>query len=250
MATQLTIVNNVLRRLREDTVSSVADSAYAKLIATFVNDGIDEVVSAFQWTALEHTINVAIASGTRVYDLSATVAQGGNVDNSDSPTNERSMLLWDRYNRAQAWIFDSSSDTQYNNRMYYIPPEELEELYQLDRDQAQEDAFYFTLTMNSDGDGYSMTVWPEPNATRHVRIRFWTPQDDLAVDGTDDSTNVRVPRKPVEAYATMRAANERGEEIGEPGNLLEQAFYKSLGESIEPQIHNDMRANLYESWRD
>ena len=36
--TYLNLVNNVLRRLREEEVSSVQDSTYAKMVGDFVND--------------------------------------------------------------------------------------------------------------------------------------------------------------------------------------------------------------------
>ena len=36
--TYLDLVNNVLRRLREDEVSSVSESSYSKLVGDFVND--------------------------------------------------------------------------------------------------------------------------------------------------------------------------------------------------------------------
>ena len=39
MSTQyLTLVNSVLRRLREDEVSAVANTAYSKMAGDFVND--------------------------------------------------------------------------------------------------------------------------------------------------------------------------------------------------------------------
>lgn len=250
MATQLTLVNNVLRRLREDTVTSVADSDYAALIATFVNDGIDRVTQAYAWKSLNHTVNVDIVDGTRVYDLSAKVSGGGNVDNADRVTNEYSMLLFDKCNRPNAWVFDDASDTDLNNRLYYVPEEDLEDLYQQDRSQANLDSWYFSLTLRSDGDGLDLTLWPEPDASRRVRIRFWTPQSDLAIDGTDDATNIIVPNKPVETYAHMRAANERGEEIGEPGNLLEMAYYRDLQDILDARLNADQRANVYESVRD
>ena len=36
--TYLNLVNNVLRRLREDEVSSVTDNTYSKMVGDFVND--------------------------------------------------------------------------------------------------------------------------------------------------------------------------------------------------------------------
>ena len=247
MATQLTLVNNVLRRLREDTVTSVADNAYAQLIAMFINDGMAEVQEAYDWSALVHDIDVDLVQGTASYDLSATVAQGGNVDNSGSPTTMDSMLRFDAYGRPLAYIYDDSSDPEPNIILALITYDEYKRKQQLDRDEQQLDPCAFALKQADDGDGYYIYIWPTPDASRRLRITFWTPQAELSIDGTDDATDIVVPNPPVEAYAHMTAANERGEEIGEPGNLLERRWQRRLGG--ESAISADQRADRYESVR-
>lgn len=250
MATQLTIVNNVLRRLREDTVSSVADNAYAQLIAMFVNDGIREVTLAYDWRALDHTIDVDLVDGTFEYDLSATVALGGNVDNAGRATTSESMLRFDSYNRPMCWIWDDSSASVPNAQLSLMAEDDRQWRYQQDRSQAEVDPSFFSLPMAADGDGYLIRLWPEPDASRRLRIVFNTPQAALAIDGTDDATEIIVPNACVEAYVNMIAANERGEELGEPGNLLERRWYNTLAQAIEAASGADVRANRYESWRD
>ena len=95
MATQLTIINNVLRRLREDTVDTPTENDYSTLVAMWVNDGIRDITDRYTWESLKHEIVFALAASTTEYDLSATVANGGVVDNTDRPTTEHSMLQWD-----------------------------------------------------------------------------------------------------------------------------------------------------------
>ena len=250
MATQLTLVNNVLRRLREDTVTSVADNAYSQLIAMWLNDGIREVSETYDWNSLTHTINVAIADGTSTYDLSATVANSGNVDNADRVTTLDSMLRFDMCNRPLCWLWDDSSADTPNNQMTLITEDERLRKYNLDRDETETDPTHFSLLMNTDGDGYQMKLYPEPDAARHLRIVFNTPQAEMAIDGTDDATEVIVPNAVVEAYVHMVASNERGEEIGEPGNMLERRYNKVLGGAIEAAMTVDQRSNVYESRRD
>jgi len=74
MATQLTIVNSVLRRLRETEVSTVAASDYSKLIGTFVNDAKETLEDMWFWTVNETVIDTTILndSSTRTYDLTDT----------------------------------------------------------------------------------------------------------------------------------------------------------------------------------
>jgi hypothetical protein len=246
--TQLEIVNNVLRRLREDTVGSVNDNAYAQLIAMFVNDGIDELTNSYDWSSLNHSVEVSLAASTRIYDLSALVSGGGNVENTGRATTSESLLRFDAYGRPLAFVFDDNTDSQFNCQLNLITIDEMERVYQLDRSEDTEDPSAMALKLASGG-GYELELFPAPNTTRWMRIEFWTPQAELAIDGTDDGTSVIVDSKAVEAYAHYRAANERGEEIGEPGGLLERRYLARLGAVIESAMGADLRANRYESWR-
>ena len=70
MSTQyLTLVNSVLRRLREDEVSAVANTAYSKMVGDFVNDAKTQVENAHDWSALRTTVVVTTSSGTSEYSL-------------------------------------------------------------------------------------------------------------------------------------------------------------------------------------
>lgn len=249
MATQLTLVNNVLRRLREDEVTSVADNAYSQLIAMWVQDGIDDVTTSYDWSSLQHDITVAIVAGTSEYDLSLSVTNTGDVPDAERVTNNESLLLFSN-GRPVAFLYDDSSDTDANVQLSYIMEADRARINSWDNDQDNEDPARFSLRQTDTGDGYKLTLWPAPSLNRELRIKFQTPQLDLAIDGTDDATEVIVPNKIVEAYAHMVAANERGEEIGEPGNLLERRFINRLGSAIEAAMASDIRANRYESVRD
>ena len=65
------IINSVLRRLREDTISSdwsgdINDSTltpYQKLIGELVNDAKQNVESYHDWNALRETFNVRLKTG-------------------------------------------------------------------------------------------------------------------------------------------------------------------------------------------
>ena len=48
--TYLDAINRVLRRLREDEVSSVTSTAYSKLIGDYVNDAVRLVEDAWDWS--------------------------------------------------------------------------------------------------------------------------------------------------------------------------------------------------------
>lgn len=67
--TYLQLVNSVLRRLREEEVTTVDESDYSKLIGDFVNDAKRQVEDAWDWTALRNTYTLTTTSGTSTYAL-------------------------------------------------------------------------------------------------------------------------------------------------------------------------------------
>src|SRR3990167_4558879 len=71
MATALTIVNAVLRRLREAQVTDFS-SAYATLILDFVNETKRECEDAWRWTDLRQTIPT---NKSYIYPLSSSVIE-------------------------------------------------------------------------------------------------------------------------------------------------------------------------------
>jgi hypothetical protein len=153
-------------------------------------------------------------------------------------------------NKPVAFLFDDASDTDTNAQMRLITEEDRYRKQQGDRSQTQIDPIDFSLKLKSDGDGYLLTVWPIPSAARTIRIKFWTPQAEIAYDGTADSTEIIVHNATVEAYAHMIASNERGEEMGEPGNVLERRWQGLLGGIMETAFKDGERLNVYESRRD
>ena len=82
--TYLDIVNNILKRLRERTVSTVNESSYSSLIAVIVNDAKESVENAWNWSALRTTLSATTTSGIFNYELngslnSLTVLDATNV---------------------------------------------------------------------------------------------------------------------------------------------------------------------------
>ena len=70
MSTQyLTLVNSVLRRLREEEVSGVTNTTYSKMVGDFVNDAKRQVEDAHEWSALRTTIVVPTVADTTSYSL-------------------------------------------------------------------------------------------------------------------------------------------------------------------------------------
>ena len=71
-ATFLTLVNDVLKRLREPVCSATTDTAYSTLIGIFVNEAKREVEDAWQWSALRSTIDLSMVVAQRNYTLTGS----------------------------------------------------------------------------------------------------------------------------------------------------------------------------------
>jgi hypothetical protein len=67
--TYLELVNDVLVRLREPTVSTVTQTSYSTLIGKFVNDAKRQIEDAFSWNVLGQTITVTTSASTASYSL-------------------------------------------------------------------------------------------------------------------------------------------------------------------------------------
>ena len=62
----LAAINSVLVRLRERTVESINENDYSSLIGTLINDSIQEVEQAWDWSALRQTLTVNTTNGVLV----------------------------------------------------------------------------------------------------------------------------------------------------------------------------------------
>jgi len=235
MATLLQTTNKVLKRLREDTVADLTGD-YANLVGSFVADIAAEVNdSGPGWSALDHTVTVSVLAATRTYDLGS----GGTADLTD-----RSTLLHDVCGRPMVWMFDDGSDNT-GDPMRYVDPNEYERMFQLDRTETQLDPNCFTLIRNTDGTGYTLALYPIPSTTRTIRMRFNTPEAVLDPD-TDSATSIVVNNRVVELGTLWLALNERGEEIGEPGNIAETRYRTALADVVEDEIRVRERAGYYD----
>lgn len=225
MATQLQIVNNILDELREDQISSVADTAYSKLIATFVNRAIQRLEDAsHHWSVYITEIDVTVLAdaSTVTYDLSAT--------------NDRSVLLRDVNNDLLPAAYDITSNEV--GQLSDCPYSEVLKARALTNDTSKTitSPRVFAILADSDGRGYTIhTIWPvsSSESARTWRTYWYVPQAKLAVDGTADSTEIKLPANPIELHAIYLALNERGEEMGQPGGLAIEAAKDALGSALE-----------------
>lgn len=84
-----------------------------------------------------------------------------------------------------------------------------------------------------------------------VKAFFYDPQPELATDGSDDDTVLRYHAQALMLGTLWLALNERGEELGEPGNMAEAQYQRALSDAVYTDQETQAGlGNLLEAWRD
>jgi hypothetical protein len=189
MATYLETVNNVLRRLREPTVSSVNESSYSAMIGVFVNDAKREVEDAHDWNVLSDTLTANTSAGIFNYVL---VGSGNRFRVID--------------------VLNDSNDTE----LRYAPTKWMNKQFLLTNTQSAAPLFYNFNGVDSNYDT-QVDIYPVPDTVYALRFNLIIPQTEL----TTDSTRILVPPHLVSQLAYAKAIAERGED---GGNLSSEAY--------------------------
>ena len=180
--TYLNLVNNVLRRLREDEVSSVNDNTYSKMVGDFVNDAKKFVESAWDWSALRTTLTVSTTADIFNYVL----------------TGSQNKIK----------VLHAINDTS-NLTMQYQPQVWFDDKYLINTPVSGAPQYYTFNGVDSSGDT-QIDIYPKPDATYTLRLNCILRNDDLSAD-TD---TLAIPSQPVIHMAIALLARERGETGG------------------------------------
>lgn len=225
MATQLSIVNSVLLRLRETAAVSVADNSYTKLIAQFVNDAIADMEDVnWDWSAYDTEISTTIlADGTRTYALTATNDRSWLQRRGNRNKDDRIPAAYDVTTDEVAQLFDCPLADIRRERA----------LNNTDPDVKQPLVF---AVQNDGAHGWNLVLLWGANEARSWKTYWYIPQSVLALDGSDNSTDVLLPSRPIELMATYYALNERGEEMGQPGGIAQNRAKEALGAALETDM--------------
>lgn len=181
--TYLDLINNVLRRLREDTVDTVNSTTYSSLIGDLVNDAKKIVENSFDWTALRDTIVVNTVDGTNEYSLTGS----GDL-----------AVVKDVMNTTAKKFMHQRSQSFFNNVNYNTSP-------------VSGSPDYFTFVGIDSNQDLTVQLYPNPDAVYTIRFDVSVPQADLSTD----SDRLSVPVNPVIQLAYAMALRERGETGGQ-----------------------------------
>lgn len=180
--TYLNLVNNVLRRLREEEVASVSTSTYSKMVGDFVNDAKRMVEDAWDWSALRTTLTITTTDDVFNYVLTGS------------------------QNRIKA--LNVINDTS-NLFMEYKTATFFDEAYLISEPRKSAPTYYTYNGVDSSGDT-QIDIYPTPDAAYTIRFNCVKREADLSADGDE----MAIPSMPVIHLAIALLARERGETGG------------------------------------
>lgn len=210
--TYLNLVNNVLRRLREDEVTSVAQTTYSKLVGDFVNDAKKAVEDAWDWSALRTTLTITTTADVFNYVMTGA----GNQ-----------LKVLHAYNDTDDW------DMEYRTPIWF------DQRYMMQEPVSGSPQFYTFNGVNANGDT-QVEVYPKPANTGTV-LRFNVVlRGDITDGGTvlrpdelvNDTDPLIIPSQPVIHLAVALLARERGETGGTSAPEYFQIADRYLSDAI------------------
>ena len=212
------LINQVLIRLREDTISSdwsgaINDSntvsAYQKTIGALINDSKKSIESYHDWLNLRETVDITTVAGTKNYNLSS----GQEIKIIDVVNNDTGIHL-------------NQASRNYINTVKYPTDETGEPLY-------------YAFNGSDSSNNLKVDLSPVPTEAHTLSFDIVKPQDDLTLA----ATVLKIPSKPVILGAWARAISERGEDGGTQSSLMAQ----EANDAIKQAIMLDSGNTQYES---
>lgn len=201
--TYLEMINSILRRLRERTVSTANESTYSRLVGQFINDSKNELEEAWDWNSLKTTLTATTSSGVFSYNLTDS-GQNGTIVNVLNDTSNVFM----RY----------ASNNDFDNWYLNMTPVSGSPVY------------YNINGVDSNGDSI-MDVYPKPDGVYNIRVNMVIRTADLSAD-TDKPI---IPSRPIEMLAYAKAIEERGEDGGQSA----QSAYRTAERVASDAIARD-----------
>lgn len=232
MATVLSLINKVLRELREaelDTSTTSLDSgSHAALILQYLNEAKEEAEEAWMWKALRTDITFSTVAGQRDYDLGASGV-------GSSATNERSMLIYDKCRRPLV------TNVTEKHQMIERGLSWTTTLIAENQEQNQKPCIFSQVRAN---DGITLRFYPAPDAVYSMQATFYVPQEEFV--STSLSTVITIPSRPVWRMALAKAMGERGEGLGDNTDRILMMARRDLDAAIMRDVEDqDLTAFPY-----
>ena len=201
------LINEVLIRLREDTISSdwsgdINDSsdisAYQKVIGALVNDSKRHVEERHDWLNLRETVDISTVNGTENYNLSS----GQEIKIMDAINNTTGMHL-------------RQVGRTYINTVTFPS-------------QNTGEPLYYGFNGSDASNNLKVDLSPVPTEAHTISFDILKYQAELA----EAATVIKVPEKPVILGAWARAIAERGEDGGTQSSIMAIEASEDLKQTV------------------
>lgn len=183
--TFLQIINRVLARLRESSVSNYNDTDYSSMIGSIVNTVKSEIEAAWQWHAMRETYSVTTLNNTSQYTLTGAGMAAKVID---------------AWNTTVGLKLEKGTYDDFNRKFFGVGSNAV---------QTGSPTQYLQAGLDANHDPV-VDLWPIPvtGYLDTVKFNVYTPQDDLAANGTVPL----VPQDVLIEETIARALIERGDE--------------------------------------
>ena len=182
--TYLSLVNDVLERLREPTVSTVSENVMSALVGKFINDAKRECADAYDWDAFNTSVSVSTAASQYTgYSLTGAGTRFKVTNVID--TTKYGILNQTTVNAIEKRVFSTNSP------------------------QNADPSEYAFSGVDSNGDSQVM-FWPVPVGVNSIRFSLIVPESDMS----SNTDTTKLPKEPIVLIALARALVERGEDGG------------------------------------
>lgn len=195
--TYLEAVNRVLRRLRENEVTTVNESPYSKLIGDLINVVKVEIEDSWDWSALRTTLTAVTTDSIFNYVL---VGSGTRLRILDVINDDEHIIM---QQRGTKW-FDQQII--------------------LNSEQLGSPMYYNFNGVNSNGDT-QVDFFPIPDDIYSIRINCVLPQTELE----EDSTQILIPATLLVEGTIARAISERGDD---GGYIEQEQRYRNMASDL------------------
>ena len=205
--TYLSLMNSVLRRLREEEVADVTETAYSKMVGDYINDAKSLVQDSHDWSTLRKTVVVPTVANTTEYSL--------------TNAGERVKL------------YSAINDTS-NFFMHYESPNWFSNAYYISGEVTGTPDSYTFSGVDSNADT-KVRVYPKPSGVFSLRFDVCSREPDL----TSDSSSTVLPAMPIIHNAVALLARERGE----TGGTTTQDYFIIADKHLSDAIAQDAFKN-------
>tara|TARA_R110002167_G_scaffold278858_1_gene484709 strand:- start:836 stop:1507 length:672 start_codon:yes stop_codon:yes gene_type:complete len=202
------IINEVLIRLREDTISSdwvgsINDPSgtttdYQKVIGSLVNDAKRSVESVHNWLALRETVNLTTVAGTTNYSLGSG-QEFKVIDVINTATGNNLVQVSQHYLNSVKYPTEATGEPR-----------------------------YYGFKGTDASSNLKIDLAPQPTEAQVLAFDLLKYQDELSTA----ADVLKVPAKPVILGAYARAISERGEDGGTQSGLAAMESSTAISHAI------------------